>query len=333
MILAAWRDGWRRVIAAPALLAGVFATTLLLVAPLTVAMDDALRTHLGRSLAADMAADGVNYDWWQEFASQATGLSRSFVPAIVGFAATLDSISSVADGQAKSPILNAMLGLYLAVWTFLSGGIIDRYARQRRTRAFGFFAACGIYFGRFLRLAAFAGLFYWWAFGFLHPWLFDEWYPDWIRGMSGEREVVALRVALYAAFGAIVVLGNVLLDYAKIRAVVEDRRSMAGALIAGTRFVTLHPARVFGLYAVNTLMFVALLAVWAIAAPGVGGSGIGMWAALAAGQLYAIARLALKLHFIASQTAMFQASLAHAAYTAAPEPMWPESPAAETIRA
>ena len=31
-------------------------------------------THLGRSLAADSAADGVNYDWWQEFTSQATGL-------------------------------------------------------------------------------------------------------------------------------------------------------------------------------------------------------------------------------------------------------------------
>ena len=39
----------------------------------------------------------------------------------------------------------------------------------------------------------------------------------------------------------------------------------------------------------------------------------------------------LKLVFFASQTAFFQRSLAHADYTAAPTPLWPESPAAEEI--
>jgi len=56
-----------------------------------------------------------------------------------------------------------------------------------------------------------------------------------------------------------------------------------------------------------------------------------MWLAFAAGQLYLLARLAIKLHFLASQTALFQAHLAHASYTAAPVPAWPESPAAELI--
>src|SRR5205823_2247791 len=41
----------------------------------------------------------------------------------------------------------------LALWMFLSGGIIDRYARDRATRAMGFFGAAGVYFFRFLRLA------------------------------------------------------------------------------------------------------------------------------------------------------------------------------------
>ena len=45
-----------------------------------------------------------------------------------------------------------------------------------------------------------------------------------------------------------------------------------------------------------------------------------------------VARLLLKLQFLASQTALFQTNLAHAAYTAAPEPVWPDSPAAESIR-
>jgi hypothetical protein len=57
-----------------------------------------------------------------------------------------------------------------------------------------------------------------------------------------------------------------------------------------------------------------------------------MWMGLLAGQAWVLARLALKLQFLASQTALFQKSLAHAMYTAAPAPMWPESAAAEAIR-
>ena len=38
-----------------------------------------------------------------------------------------------------------------------------------------------------------------------------------------------------------------------------------------------------------------------------------------------------QLVFYASETALFQAMLAHAAYTAAPPVVWPDSPAAEAI--
>jgi len=56
-----------------------------------------------------------------------------------------------------------------------------------------------------------------------------------------------------------------------------------------------------------------------------------MWVGFAIAQLYVIARIVLKLQFASSQTALFQASLAHATYTAAPAPGWPESPAAEAV--
>ena len=39
----------------------------------------------------------------------------------------------------------------------------------------------------------------------------------------------------------------------------------------------------------------------------------------------------LKLQFLASQTALFQQSRAHAGYTAAAAAIWPESPAAEAM--
>ena len=327
-----YSEGWRRVLAAPAIVAGVFALTFLLALPLAVSMRGMLQAHLGRSVMAIEAAEGVNYDWWQEFLAQASGLGTTFSPAILGFAATLDNISSVLDGQREIIPIASALALYLAGWIFIAGGVLDRYARQRRTRAYGFFAASGVYFFRFLRLAVAAGLFYWWMFDTVHPWLFEARFEDLTRNITVERTAVAIRASLYAAFGALLLFGNLVFDYAKIRAVVEDRRSMIGALNAALRFIAHHPGRAFGLYTLNGAIFLGLLAVWAIVAPGAGGAGASMWIGFAIAQLYLLARLLLKLHFLASQTALFQARLAHAAYTAAPQPVWPDSPAAELIR-
>ena len=327
----AWRDGWRRVFGAPALAVGVFALTFALAAPLAMAVGTLLRTHLGRSAAAADVADGLNYDWWNEFLAQATGLGSTFTPTIVGFAATLDNVSSVADAQAEQGLVIGVLALYLAAWTFVAGGILDRYARQRRTRAHGFFAACGVYFFRFLRLAIVAALVYGALFSYVHSWLFDDAYRWLTRDVASERAAFAWRAGLYAVFGVLVVSANIVFDYAKVRAVVEDRRSMLSALGAALRFIRRRPGRVLGLYGLNTVVFLLIVGVWAVVAPGAGGAGLSRWLAFGAGQLYLFARLLLKLQFMASQTALFQANLAHAAYTAAATPVWPESPAAEAI--
>ena len=79
------------------------------------------------------------------------------------------------------------------------------------------------------------------------------------------------------------------------------------------------PAAV-GLYLVNVALFAAVLAAYALVAPGAGGAGWSMWLAFAIGQLYVLARLWVKLVFWASETALFQGRLAHAGYVAAPSP-------------
>jgi hypothetical protein len=331
MVVRAFADGLKRTLSAPAVLLGVFALTIAMAVPLALTLRSMLRDHFGPSLAASTAADAVNYDWWQEFQAQAAGLGTTFTPSVIGFAAVLDNVSSVVDGNGKIVPVAGALGAYLLVWTFLVGGIIDRYARQRPTRAHGFFAASGVFFIRFLRLAIVAGLVYWFLFAYVHHWIFDEWFRTATRDLNVERTAFLWRLALYGLFGALLVACNVLFDYAKIRAVVEDRRSMLGALAASARFVVRIPARVFGLYALNALLFLAVIALWSLAAPGAGGAGLSMWLGFLLGQAYVLARLVVKLHVLASQTALFQASLAHAAYTAAPEPVWPESPAAEAI--
>jgi hypothetical protein len=305
--------------------------TVLMALPLALTVRGMLRDHLGRSLAADEAADAVNYDWWQEFQAQAAGLGTTFGPSIIGFAAVLDNTSSVLDGQSEIVPVASALAAYLAVWTFLAGGIIDRYARQRPTRPHEFFAASGVFFLRFLRLAIAAGIVYWLLYHYVHHWLFDVWFRNATQDLAVERTAFAWRLGMYALFGTLLVVANVLFDYAKIRAVVEDRRSMAGALVASARFLVHHPGRVIGLLMLNASVFLGVILLWAVLAPGAGGAGAEVWLGFFVAQVYLVARLFLKLHTIASQTALFQRSLAHARFTAAPARVWPDSPAAETI--
>ena len=232
--------------AAPAVLAGVLIATLLATLPLGLALRSALRAHLGDSVAADTVASGVNWDWWQEFSAQATGLGGTFSPSVIGAGVVLDNLSALLDNRPTAGILIGVATAYLLLWVFLVGGVLDRYARGRATRAAGFFGACGVYFFRFLRLAVVGWLAYAVLFGLIHGWLLDDFYGWATRDFTVERSAFLLRVALYVLFGALLVACNLVLDYAKIRAVVEDRRSMIGALLAAWRFVTRRPLQVVG---------------------------------------------------------------------------------------
>jgi hypothetical protein len=329
--MSAWRDGMRRVNRAPAILVGVWALTLLVSLPLAVAMRGMLAQHLGRSLAADTAASGVNYDWMQEFSDQATGLGVTFKPTIIGFGAVLDNLSAFMDNTSRPVVIVGAASAYVVLWIFLAGGIIDRYARDRATRAYGFFAASGVFFFRFLRLAVVQWLVYACLFGVIHPWLFERLYPRFTHEITVERTAFFIRVAFYLVFGVLVAAATTLFDYAKVRAVVEDRRSMLSAIGGALGFLRRHLAAAVALFLANFALFALVVGLYAVVAPGAGRAGIWMWIGFAVGQLYVLGRLWVKLVFWASETALFQSRLAHAGYVARPEPTWPESPAADAI--
>ena len=312
-------------------MAGIYFITLIAALPLALSLRDVLQDHLGSSLAAGEAADSVNYDWWQEFSGQATGIGTTFTPTIIGFATTLDSVSSLLDLRALSTPIAWTLGVYLAAWMFVTGGILDRYARGRRLGAFAFFAACGTFFFRFIRLGIAAAMTYWFLFAYVHDWLFAKWYINITRDIAVERTVFYWRVLMYAIFIALVAAATVAFDYAKVRAVVEDRRSMTGAVIAALRFIVRNPLRVMGLYALNAVLFLAVVTLWGFINQGVGGAGVWMWTGVAVSQGYILVRLVVKLQLLASETALFQRSLAHWGYIAAPGAVPPAPPIVETL--
>jgi hypothetical protein len=322
--------GLGRVQRAPWLVAGVWLTTVLLALPLTIVLNGMMASHLGSSLAAEAAADGVNWDWWNEFLAQASGVGQTFGPTVIGFAAPLENLSDLIDAQRLPTVLAIAVAAHTVVSAFLLGGVLDRLARHRAIGSRGFFAASGVFFFRFLRLAILAAFIYGFLFTTLHPWLFDTLYPWLTHDLTVERTAFLYRALGYGVFGALVLTVNMLFDYAKIRAVVEDRRSMLGATVAAIRFVGRQPGSTIGLYLLNAAFFCLVLLLYYLVARPVGG-GLGAWLALLIGQLYIVLRIVVRLQFAASQIALFQSRLAHAAYTATPVAVWPDSPAAEAI--
>ena len=323
----AFIDGLNRVKNAPAIVIGVWVSTLVMAMPLAIVLQQMIGAHLGSSMAAQAAAEGVNYDWWNEFLAQTSGVGATFVPAIIGFAAVMKNIATVADKPQIPTVISIVVIAYMTLSLFLSGGILDRLARDRALGAGAFFSACGVYFVRFIRLGIVMAVVYGVLFGPYHSWLFGAVYPALIADMTIERTAFFIRLALYAAFAVPLFAANMLFDYAKIRAVVEDRRSMLGAVAASGRFMARNVMAVSGVYAINALVFLLVIGLYYLIAPGASADVL----AFAIGQLYIVLRVIVRLLFAASQTALFQGRLAHAGYVARPIPKWPDSPAAEAI--
>jgi hypothetical protein len=331
--LAIVRDGLHRVARAPLIMLGVWAVTALTALPSAAALYAAIAADLGTSMAAADAAAGVNTWWWQEFLARQPAFAESFQPVIIGFAAVVANASAFLAAAPPGPSFAATAAVYVLLWLFLLGGILDRYARQRRVGTHGFFAASGVFFFRFLRLAVIAALVWASVFGLLHGWLFRDLYGWLTRETTVERTAFALYVVLTVVFMTTVAALMVIFDYAKVRAVVEDRRSMVGALVAGTRFVRRNTGGVASVFLLNALLFGLVLTAYGLVARGAaGGNALAVAAGFLVAQGYIAARLFVKLSFYASAVALFQDRLAHAEYTAAPPAVWPDSPAVETIR-
>jgi hypothetical protein len=331
MVFSACQTGLRRVNRAPAALIGMWLVTVLASVPLALGVRAAIARHLGSSLEADRAAAGANYNWMLEFSEQAGGVNTTFGPRVLGFGAVLDNLSALADRESRPAAIVGVAVLYLLAWTFFAGGLIDRYARGRALGAPAFFQACGGFFGRLIRLGLISAVVYGLLFGALHPWLFDAVYHKLTNDMNVERTAWYIRVTLYVLFALLLGASNLLFDYAKVRLVVEDRRSAVGALRAGGRFVARHWRGCVTLYILDLALLVVVFTAYALVAPGAGAPGLSMWAGVAISQLYILARLWVKLVFWASEAVWFQSQLAHAGYVARPPSPWPESAVVEQV--
>ena len=177
----------------------------------------------------------------------------------------------------------------MLLWTFLAGGALDRLARQRWMGGAGFLAAGRRHFWPLTRLALLAGALYWLLFGVLRPWLFGDPPGASATGPGNGAYADAAWLALNGLFAAGRAGIGLVVDYARVRAVVEDRRSAIGALLAALRFMVRRPAPVAGLWVLNAALLALILAGCSLVAPAA--MGVGRMGPFLVGQLYIAAHL------------------------------------------
>ena len=297
--LAAYRDGWSRVLGAPWLIMGLMLAVTLV-------------QRLG-------AIDPGEFRWLAEaFAAQFTAT----IAGGTGLVYPTATLAGPATGFDGASWFFAIVAIVAA--SVLAGGALDRYARRRPVDSRTFWGVSGELAGRLLRLQVVALL----ALAVLDRAL--AWLPAGGIGTVGAGSTSftpsagSLRDLLRFPV-AFVVLG--LVDCARVRLVVERRRSVLFALVAGARFARRR---------LGPLLFVYLLLFASLGVPVVVFHALRLgldvpWPADGLVWALWVARLSLALVSGAAVTSLFQTSLAHAGYVAPPRLIWPDSPAIETL--
>lgn len=311
-IRGAFFGGLGRVASFPALLVWLYLASLALALPLAVVVHDAIRADLGASTVDQRLREGFDMEWYGEFDyAHPRGVAASFGPQVIGPLPVLVNLEAWLDGNIlRQPpaILAAGAGLLL-VWAFFAGGILDRYAHPggEHTRA-RLFRTGGEYWFRYLRLLVLSLLLYFLVFGgIVNP--LQQRLGDWTRDVLAERTVMLLTALAYLLAGVLLVVIGAAMDYAKIALVADQRRSAVLAMLRGFRFVVSRPGKTLGLYLLLAAVAGLAMLLYARFAPGAGQAGAaGLLGAFLCGQLYILARIGIKLWFLASQTALYQSA-------------------------
>jgi hypothetical protein len=183
--------------------------------------------------------------------------------------------------------------------------LLSRFARRRRLGIREFVGASRRYALPFIKIAAIAVAGQAMLYLTIHRLLFGPMYNSVTSGDVSELAALSVRVALYVVFGACLVAIGQVADYARALAVVTGRRDVTGLLRDAWRFVYAQRLAATIVFLIGGVLFIAILALYGYAET-LGGSRLGGWRAIAIGQGYIIARLAIKLLAAASQVRLLQ---------------------------
>jgi len=299
-------EGVSAVVRAPLLVVAVAVSTMAMALPFAVVLGSRLQTALASQPPVALSETEIDPEWWQEFRAQARGLDATFTPAVIGFAAPLDSISAVLDGRRPPlPVLGPLI-LSMMAWAFLWGGILRRFDAGRGIGIRGFIRAGAQFTPRFVAIALAAAAIIVVLYLTLHGVLFGPVYRMLVSPSATGRDVLLVRAFLYLVFLVPLALVGLVADYARVASVADRGDSLGTAVRAGVSFIRRNFGAVIALYLMTALVFVVVTLTYGVLEI-YGGSQVGGWRAIAIGQAYIVLRLVIRLSVAASELRLFEA--------------------------
>ena len=296
--------GFADVARAPWLIVAAAALTVAMALPFALVLGTRLQASLASQPPVALAETEIDAEWWQEFRRHASGLEATFTPAVLGFAATLDSISGLLDGRQPPLAVIGPLALSIVAWAFLWGGILRRFENGGPIGIRRFVESGFAFLPRFIAIAGLAAAIIIALYLTWHRLLFGPVYGSLSSMTANARDAFFVRVILYLIFVAPLVVIGLVADYARVASVAGSARSLGEALRTAIRFVRGNLGAVVTLYVMAAIILLIVTAVYG-SLEVYGGSQVGGWRAIAIGQLYILFRLAMRLVVAASELWLF----------------------------
>ncbi len=288
-----------------------WASSLALVLPLALVVGEAIHDSLGHGFSAENLRVGFDSTWYTNFAAKTRGLAASFSPTIIGIGAILNGLDATIRGELLQmhPALVCAGLAYLALWVLLSAGLVPRYTATRSNATFA--SDVVRFFPRFALLTVIAlGLYGALLLGLLSG--LEHEIENITRETIDERIHFAWILAGHALVWALLWCISIVFDYAKILSVVADPCSPRRALLGAVRLVFGRPMATFGLSATLGLLGLVVLLVYAVVTPGASPSSwLTVVLAFVLGQVFLLARIAVRCLFWSSQTALAETLRSH----------------------
>jgi hypothetical protein len=263
----------------------LLATNVVFAAVLAVPFAGLLETSLRETASADTMVRGFDFPWWSHWSHERSGWSSAFGPAILGSGFAFKNVEALIGGELPArlfvhetegvprarprreegldPLVLALAVLYLALQTFLVGGVLGVLRGSGSYTLRGLLHGSGFYFGRMARIAILALA--------AHAALFALNAPvaRWADRHALETVTEAGALAWSLGQKGLLLLGilfiHMLSCYAKVITVVEERQSASLALVSSIGFCLGYLRQTFGHYLAVALLGVALLIAWSAA--------------------------------------------------------------------
>lgn len=294
------------------LIALLLVTNILFAAPLTLPIFLLiLQTAGGTRAARTLFADKLDFLWLADF------INGQF-----------DGFSIISTGALLALLLVVLGAVYLLVNMLFAGGILNvladedgRFTMQR------FWAGCGAYFARFFRLWC-TSLFFYAAVLVIYKLLMIPVNAA-DRRASAAQPGILKRWAVIVLFLLLLAVVNMIFDYAKIGAVVGDRRRMLRETARAVRFTLRRFAPALSLYLLIAVVGLAVFSLFTWLRSLIPQSSyVALFAAVLLGQLALASRLWTRVAFYAAELDYYRR---HAVEEITPEAPSEASPAEETV--